>query len=51
MAGLLLPPAAVALSVPAAVLPAWYADRTRQCCRPDGLPQYVERVRRGLSDR
>ncbi|ROR35278.1 DUF4190 domain-containing protein [Kitasatospora cineracea] len=51
VAGLLLSLAAVALSVLAAVLLAWYANHTQQCYRPDGLHQYVECVRRSLSDR
>ncbi|MEV7213332.1 DUF4190 domain-containing protein [Kitasatospora cineracea] len=51
VAGLLLSLAAVALSVLAAVLLTWYANHTQQCYRPDGIHQYVECVRRSLSDR
>ncbi|QKW24019.1 DUF4190 domain-containing protein [Kitasatospora sp. NA04385] len=49
LVGLALSLAAVAVSVLAAVLLAWYADHTQECYRPDGLHQYVDCVRRNLS--
>ncbi|MFD8141643.1 DUF4190 domain-containing protein [Streptomyces sp. NPDC059708] len=49
--GLVLSFAAVAVSVLAAVLFVWYANRTQECYRPDDLHQYVECVRRNLGSR
>ncbi|MFC8720451.1 DUF4190 domain-containing protein [Kitasatospora sp. NPDC057198] len=49
--GLVLSLASIAVSVLAVVLLLWYADHTQECYRPDSLHQYVECVRRNLSDR
>ncbi|MFF2079877.1 DUF4190 domain-containing protein [Kitasatospora sp. NPDC058162] len=41
---------AIAVSVLAAVLLAWYADRTQPCYRPDSLREYRQCVQQQFSD-